>query len=124
MGDETGALRGSLAQSWAEKDWPAAMNWMQAHPAAGLQQDQILEKLAFVLAKTSPMEAANFAIANISPGFTQNEAAIAVLHQWGLQDLAAARAWLEQFPQGDLRQRGEQELNAIEARTASTNSGQ
>ena len=113
--DETGALRGNLAQAWAEKDWTASLNWMQAHPASELQQNQILERVAFVLAKTSPVEAANFVIANISPGFTQNEAAISVLRQWGLKDLAAARAWVEQFPQGELRQRGELELNGIEA---------
>jgi hypothetical protein len=124
LADETGALRGNLAQAWAEKDWVAALTWVQAHPASVLQQDQILEKLALVLAKTSPAEAADFVVANISPGFTQNEAAISVLHQWGLQDLAAARAWLEQFPQGDLRQRGELELNGIEAHTTIANPGQ
>jgi hypothetical protein len=115
LADETGDLRGNLAQLWAQKDWLAALAWVQANPAAGLQQDQILERLAYVLAKTSPLEAANFVVGSISPGFTQTEAAIAVVHQWGLQDMAGARAWVEQFPDGELRQRGEQELNGIAA---------
>jgi len=111
--DESGDLRANLAQSWAEKDWVAALTWVQANPAAVLQQDQIMARMAFVLAKTLPAEAANFVVAQIPPGPSQTEAAMSVLHQWGLQDMAGARAWLVQFPDGPLHQQGQQELDGI-----------
>ena len=111
--DAAGDLRANLAQSWAEKDWLAALTWIQANPTSELQQDKILERLAFVLAKTSPLEAANFVTGSLPPGFTQTEAALAVVHQWGLQDLAGAQAWVKQMPYGEIRQQAQQELNVI-----------
>ena len=116
-------MKENLVQLWAEKDWAAALAWVNANPGAELQQDQRLARLAFILSQTSPQEAANLVVDSISPGFTQTEAAMSVLHQWGLQDLAGARAWLDQFPSGEIRQRGGEELNGITAYLNATHSG-
>jgi hypothetical protein len=38
---------------------------------------------------------------------------MSVLHQWGLQDLPAATAWAEHFPEGPVRDRAILELTGI-----------
>jgi hypothetical protein len=102
----------ALAQRWAEKDFPAALEWALTR-AAGEQRDQLIARLAFIQSQTSPIEAGTLAVQNIPPGEAQTEAVMAVLHQWGLRDLPAAQQWVAQFPDGDLRTRAINELEGI-----------
>ena len=102
----------NLAQQWAEKDFSAALAWTLARPP-GEQRDQLIAHVAFVQAQTAPLEAANLVVDQMSPGEAQTEAAMSVLHQWGLQDLAAATAWVEQFPEGPVRARATLEIAGI-----------
>jgi hypothetical protein len=99
----------NLAQQWAESDFDSAMNWAVAQPPSP-QRDQIFTHLAMIKSQTAPVEAANLVIKEIPPGPAQQEAAITVLHQWMLQDFAAASAWADQFPEGPIKQRAEAEL--------------
>jgi hypothetical protein len=102
----------NLAQQWAEKDLSAALIWTLAR-AQGDQRDQLIARVAFIQSQTAPEEAARLAVEQIPPGETQNEAAISVLHQWALRDLAAATSWVERFPDGPLRERAVLELSSI-----------
>jgi hypothetical protein len=102
----------NLAQQWAGKDFSAALAWTLAHPP-GEQRDQMIARVAFVQAQTAPLEAANLVVDQMSPGPAQTEAVMSVLHQWGLQDLPAATAWAEQFPEGPVRDRAILELAGI-----------
>jgi hypothetical protein len=103
-----------LAQKWAEQDMTAAQAWIAGQPA-DVRRDQLIGRVAYVLAQTAPQEAAQWVVETMTPGDPQIEAAVSVLHQWGKQDLAAATAWAEQFPEGPLRERALKELAAIAA---------
>ena len=102
----------ALAQRWAEKDFPAALDWALSR-AAGEQRDQLIARMAFVQSQTAPFDAATLAVENLPEGRVQTEAVMTVLHQWALRDPAAAEKWVEDFPEGDLRTRAVNELNGI-----------
>jgi len=66
-----------------------------------------------VQSQTAPEAAANLIIDQMPPGPAQIEAAISVVHQWGLQNFSAASDWVNQFPSGPLADRAKQELSGI-----------
>jgi len=102
----------ALTQRWAERDFPAALDWALSRDA-GAQRDQLIARLAYVQSQTAPFDAATLAVENVPAGKAQTEAVMAVLHQWASRDLAAAEEWVESFPEGDLRTRAVTELNGI-----------
>lgn len=99
----------TLAQLWATKDLPAALSWARAQPP-GEPRDLLLARIALVQAAAEPASAANLVVTELAPGLVQTEAAMSVLHQWALRDVGAAGAWVERFPEGELRTRARQEL--------------
>jgi hypothetical protein len=103
----------NLVQQWAQKDISAAYYWVIARPSSE-QKNELLERIGLVWAASEPQSAAQFVIQAIPPGSQQTEAAIAVLHQWGQRDLVAAKAWVQQFPEGEVRTRALDELIGIE----------
>lgn len=102
----------ALAQRWAEKDFPAALDWAFSR-AAGEQRDQLIARMAFVQSLTSPIEAAMLVSEKIPSGEAQTEAAMTVLHQWASRDFAAAEKWVACFPESDLRDRAVAELEGL-----------
>ena len=105
----------AVAERWAEKDFPAALDWALSR-AASEQRDLLIAGVAYVQSQTSPREAANLVMEKIPAGRVQTEAAIDVLHQWALRDMDAARQWVARFPEGELRSRGYSELGNIARR--------
>jgi hypothetical protein len=120
--DSAQFLLDNMAQQWAGQDMQAASAWALAKPA-GEQRDSLLQRIAIVQAKTSPADAAQLISQQMSPGPTQNEAAISVLYQWAQTDAAAALAWAESFPAGDLRDRAIKEVKNVSAVTAGPQPG-
>lgn len=110
-------LLDNMTQQWASQDIQAASSWALAKPA-GEQRDRLLQRIAFAESKTDPYQAAQLVVNQISPGQTQNEAAMSVLYQWAQQDEAAAQAWAESFPAGDLRDRAIKEVKNVSAVSA------
>jgi hypothetical protein len=107
-----GSVGGTIenaAQIWANKDFPAALDWARHQPAGDLR-DQVIARIAFIQAQTVPAEAARLVSTEIPPGPAQDEAVISVLHQWGLQDPAKAAAWVGSFASGPLREKAIDEL--------------
>jgi hypothetical protein len=80
----------------------------------------LLQRIAFVEAKSNPAEAGRLISEQMSPGQIQSEAAISVLYQWTRQDAAAAMAWAESFPPGDLRERAINEVKNVSAVSSGT----
>lgn len=107
-------LLGNLAQQWALQDMQAATGWALAR-TPGEQRDRFLQRIAFVESQTNPEEAARLIVEKMSPGPTQNEAAISVLYQWAQVNAGAALAWAESFPAGDLRDRAIAEVKNVTA---------
>jgi hypothetical protein len=98
-----------LAQTWAEADLPAALQWTRAQPA-GPARDRMLARIALVQVARDPAQAAHMVVTDMAPGPAQQEAALQIARAWAAYDLEAARSWIASFPDGELRRRGEAEL--------------
>ncbi|MEO6475453.1 hypothetical protein [Luteolibacter sp.] len=107
--EKPGDLVGNLATEWADRDLPAASDWVNQQPA-GEPRDALMERIIFIAAQTDPAAAARKVVEGMNPGERQTEAAIMVLHQWILRDFEAASAWVGLFPEGSLRDRARSEL--------------
>ena len=107
------ALRDGLGQQWAEQDMQAACAWALAKPDAE-DRDRLLGRIAVVKSKTNPEEAAQWVAEQMSPGAVQDEAAISVIYRWALRDANAAMAWVQLFPEGNLRCRAILEVQNLQ----------
>jgi hypothetical protein len=104
----------NLTQQWAALNLPAALAWTLAQPQTDTR-DRLLQRIAFIQAKQFPRDAAILIVQKIQPGPFQSQAALTILHQWALQDPAAANAWINLFPPGDLKTRAQRELENVQA---------
>ena len=103
----------NLVQQWTAQDADAAAAWVEARPASE-QKSRMFMRVAMIVAETSPAEAAQMVVDRIPEGGIQTEAAVSVVYQWAKRDLQGARAWVELFPEGPLRERALNELKGIE----------
>lgn len=103
----------NLTQQWAARNHAAALAWAMDQKA-GVTRDRLIQRIAFVQAQSSPADAAWLVVEQIPSGAIQADAAISVLHQWALKDLAAAGAWVQRFPEGALKHRAEQEIQGLQ----------
>jgi hypothetical protein len=113
LAGQPGELFGVLLQQWAAKDPNNAADWVKEHSSVD-QQDRLIARIALVLADTSPAEAVQMILNDLPAGDAQTESAMSVLHQWAGQDQQGARAWVELFPDGELRERALSELQIVE----------
>lgn len=109
--DDDGGLLECLAMQWCEKDSEAVLNWASEQPS-GEWRDRLLGRVSFVLSKSDPAAAARL-VSGLEPGSVQVEAAMAVLHQWALQDSSAALRWAEAFSEPTLRERALAEISNL-----------
>lgn len=110
---QPGAPLENLVMQWAVKDLTSATAWVKARPG-GEQKNDMLARVAMVMAKTSPAEAAEMVATQLPEGNAQTESVISIIHQWAMSDFPGARAWTELFPEGQLRERALGELDGIE----------
>jgi hypothetical protein len=120
--DSAQYLLDNMAQQWASQDMQAASAWALAKPA-GEQRDRLLQRIAMAESADNPAEAGRLISEQMSPGPTQNEAAISVIYQWAQKDAAAAMAWAESFPAGDLRDRAIKEVKNVSTYAAAAAAG-
>jgi hypothetical protein len=109
-GDDCGLLE-CLTMQWCEKESEAVLNWASEQPP-GEWRERLLARASFVLSKSDPAAAAEL-VSGLEPGIVQDEAAMAVLHQWALQDSAAALRWAEAFSEPTLRKRALAEISNL-----------
>jgi hypothetical protein len=69
--------------------------------------------VAYAESESSPTDAASFVVGEMQAGPAQDEAAMAVLHQWALRDFTGASAWVNEFPEGNMRERAIRELKGL-----------
>lgn len=118
-GSHTRNVLENVTQQWAEHDTAAAYAWAANKPA-GEERDQLLGRIAYVESKTKPEDAARLVALQITPGATQDEAAISVLYQWSVRDASAAMAWAQSFPEGSFRERAIKEVEGAAGMAART----
>lgn len=103
----------NLVSQWAGQDLASSLSWVKARPVDD-QRSQLIGQVAIRLAETSPVEAIALVQEDIAPGNRQREAILAVLHQWAIHDLPAAKAWASHFPADEvMRIKIRNELDAI-----------
>lgn len=107
----------SIVGQWGISDFEVAADWVRELPA-GILQENALARLALVRAETSPDQAASMVSTSLAAGPAQEEAAIAVLHQWLRQDPEAARQWVDLFPDGKVKERARAEIEGMAAHRA------
>ena len=108
--DDTGLLE-CLTMQWCEKDCATVVDWAREQPP-GERRDRLLASASFVLSKSDPAAGAHL-VSGLEPGPVQDEAAMAVLHQWALQDSSAALQWAEGFSEPTLRERALEEISNL-----------
>jgi hypothetical protein len=91
-----------IAQIWAIRDLQAALDWTAEQPP-GPQRDQILQRIVAVEAERSPADAANTVLQQMSAGPAQANAIGPIVREWSIRDMSAASAWVQDLPQGPLR---------------------
>ena len=108
--DDCGLLE-CLTMQWCEKECATVVDWAREQPP-GEWRDRLLSSASFVLSKSDPAAAAAL-VSGLEPGTVQDEAAMAVLHQWALQDSSAALRWAEAFSEPTLRERALAEISNL-----------
>jgi hypothetical protein len=114
--DDLGLLE-RLTMQWCERECESAVDWAREQPP-GEWRERLLARASFVLSKSDPAAAARL-VSGLEPGTVQDEAALAVLHQWALQDSAAALRWAEAFSEPILRERALAEISNLRELTIS-----
>lgn len=109
-GESDGNLTVQLVGAWADRDFRATRAWVLKLPPGG-ERDDCLARVATVQANSSPEDAARFALKHLPPGPLLEETLISAVYQWAGRDPAAARQWVETFPDGSLRDRALQEIS-------------
>jgi hypothetical protein len=103
-----------IFQAWAQSDPASASNWLAAQPASA-RVDRLRQRYVHVLAKTNPREALRMTQEAFTVPAVRDEAVLAVLHQWGLQDPHAARDWAGNHAPDDLKVRALAEIEGLES---------
>jgi hypothetical protein len=106
-----GGLLECLTMQWCEKECATVVDWANEQPP-GEWRDRLLASASFVLSKSDPAKAAHL-VSGLEPGTIQDEAAMAVLHQWALKDADAALRWADAFPASPLRDRALAEISNL-----------
>ncbi|MBW8865584.1 MAG: hypothetical protein JF609_11830, partial [Verrucomicrobia bacterium] len=107
------ATLANVEGQWALTDLSAARDWAVGKPA-GSARDELLARVAYVQASTDPENAARFVVEKMTPGDAQIEAVISVVYQWALRDPKGAMAWVQDFPEGGIRDRAVNEITGVE----------
>jgi hypothetical protein len=107
-----------IFQAWVQSDPASASEWLAAQPASA-SLDKLRLRYAHVVAKTNPVEALRLTQQGFSAPADRDDAVLAVLHQWGLQDPAAARDWVGNYAPSDLKARALAEIDGLESYAAS-----
>lgn len=105
----------AIAARWAGMDFAAASAWVDDAPA-GEVRDRVLLQLIQSRASETPAEAAAMLSQSKLNHDAQEEAAIGIVHQWLLKDPAAAREWVDRFPEGSTKERAMAEIQGAMAR--------
>jgi hypothetical protein len=106
------AVLQNLAQQWSQQDLAAARNWITAQPD-GDNRNAMAAGVAYIWSQTQPAAAAQYVMLQMQPGSAQDNAVMAVVHQWAVQDLAGASSWVQQFSAGPLRDQAMKELAGV-----------
>ena len=88
---------------WASTAPDDAVAWAKQIPDETLRA-QAIASIAIYWGNTDPVAAGTLAVNSLPAGPVQNMAVIAVVQRWRQTDVAGVTDWVNQFPEGSLRQ--------------------
>lgn len=100
------------AAEWAASDAPGAVAWAKQIPDVNLRA-QVLASEAMIWASNDPQAAAEVAVNDLPEGRLQNDTVMTIVEHWAQQQPEAAAEWVDQFPEGKLKQDAEQYLTGL-----------
>ncbi|MFD0893584.1 hypothetical protein KBB96_07445 [Luteolibacter ambystomatis] len=110
-GDKRQQVMSHLVAEWSVQDPAAALQWAKERndPA---ERDEAITGWVTATGENSPADAATLAADEIRPGAVQNRAVVSVLQRWARKDYEGASKWVEDFPDGALKDDAMRELQA------------
>jgi hypothetical protein len=106
------------AAEWAARDPAAAADWARQIPAESLRATT-LAGIATAWSERDPATAANLAVKELPSGRLQSDTIVSIVQRWAQQSPADAEAWVNQFPEGAIRDAATENLKAPAAQSAS-----
>jgi hypothetical protein len=106
-------LNGTIARAiaaWTRTAPEDAVSWAKQIPDQG-SREQLITSIAAAWGESDPVAAGTLAVTSLRPGPLQDQAAIAVVQRWAQTDAPGVKAWIDQFPEGPLRQTAMAELD-------------
>lgn len=88
---------------WASQDGEEAAAWARQIADVNLRE-KLLRDVAVGWADSDPVAAGTLAVSGISNQRRQADAIVSIVQRWAQQQPEAAAAWVEQFPEGELKQ--------------------
>lgn len=108
-------LLNQAAGAWAAKDPGAAVTWAAAIADTALRE-KLVTQVATAWADQDPHAASKLVLDSVNDGSLGDNALVGIVQRIALKDMANAREWVDQFPDGRLRERAEAELSRIAGR--------
>lgn len=103
------------AETWATQSSGDALAWANQITDQDLKA-AVTSVIAITMANTDPVAGGNLAVTSLPPGPLQNQAVVAIVERWAQADMDAATQWVNQFPDGALKQAAQSTLNHVTAR--------
>lgn len=100
------------ATEWASQDAASAVDWAKQIPDEALRS-KVLAAEAVAWAESAPESAATLAVETLPPGRLLDDTVVSIVQRWAQQQPEAAAAWVEQFPEGELKVAATDNLLAI-----------
>lgn len=90
------------AREWATADGEQAVTWARQIKDGDLR-NQVLASMAVAISENDPVAAATVATSEIPAGRAQSDAVVGIIERWAQNQPEQAAAWVEQFPDNDLK---------------------
>lgn len=94
----------NASSTWADTAPQEAIAWAQKVPDKGLRE-QVTSAIAIKWGEKDPVAAGQLAAKSLPAGPVQDKTVIAIVERWAFTNEAAAKAWVEKFPEGELRKK-------------------
>lgn len=112
---EKSDLIDQAASTWASTAPETAVDWAKQIQDSNLRE-QVVGAIATTWADKDPIAAAKLVLDSLPEGKTQENAIFGIVQRMTVKNPEAARTWVEQFPEGPLRDTVWAEINRISER--------
>lgn len=99
-------LNGTIARAvaaWTRSAPDDAVSWAKKIPDPE-SREQVITSIVAAWGESNPVAAGTLAVNSLRPGPLQDQTVIAVVQRWAQTDAQGVKAWIDQFPEGALRQ--------------------